>query len=89
MPPMIEKSEMSSRINSREDKMVVEDLRHNIRNNIETLRPHNFTTEEGMFDNVKNSEISSQVIELIDANDSDLDKSEEHHDQVVKINPLF
>lgn len=80
MPPKIQSSEMNSRVDSREDKMVIEEIK--------PLR-HNFTTAEGMYDNVKQSEISSQVIELIDANDSDLDKSEEHHEQVVKINPLF
>ena len=80
MPPIIQTSEMNSRINSREDRMVVEEIK--------PIR-HNFTNVDGMFDNVKQSEISSQVIELVDANDSDLDKSEDHHEQVVKINPLF
>lgn len=80
MPPNIQSSEMNSRPVSNEDKMVIEEIK--------PLR-HNFTSAEGMYDNVKQSEISSQVIELIDANDSDLDKSEEHQEQIVKINPLF
>lgn len=57
-------------------------------NDVMTI-PKNFATGEGIFDKTKQSELSSQDVELLHMNESNADQSEKSRRNIVKINPLF